>query len=143
MQRSRKNLLGALLALALASACGGGGQLSDLQKHEATWASKSIGSYSYAYQAARGDPYLALTVTVRDGAVASTDCLYGCGTGKTVEDLFSDVQARLGPDWEGHGSCSVETTYDEILGYPTRVLSTCSSGAVDGWSVTDFQTGSM
>jgi hypothetical protein len=141
MRRSRKSLLGAVLALALASACGGGGQLSDLQKHEATWASKSMSSYQYAYQAARGDPYLALNVTVRNGAVANTVCLFGCGAGKTVEDLFTDVQARLGADWEGHGSCSVEATYDETLGYPTRVLSTCGS-VVDGWSVTDFQAGS-
>jgi len=103
----------------------------------------SIGSYSYTYQAARGEPYLALNVTVRDGAVASTDCLYGSGSGRTIEELFSDVQARLGPNWEGHGSCSVEVTYDETLGYPTRVSSDCGSGIGDGWSVTDFQTGSM
>jgi hypothetical protein len=120
--------------LVLAESCGA----SDWANHRATWDAKGPHSYQYVYDPTGFEPGATLRVTVQERAVVRIE-LAGVlqepfGMGFTIEELFADLQRRLGSG----GSCVVRSTYDATLGFPTSVYSDCHSEG-GGWTATELE----
>lgn len=139
MRKSRQNVTGALLLIAVAACSSPTTPQDDLDAAKERWASHGPTSYSWVLtRSCECLPEMAgpTRVVVRDGEVASRWFLpdqkpLDDGYAElfpSVDGLFDLIESRL-----RQGIEIVEATYDPALGYPVRV--TIGTLVVDGGAI--------
>ncbi len=141
-------LLAALLMFTLA--CDSQNDVKDsLSRHQRLWVNQGIRSYQYRLQVncfcppEVTDPVI---VEVREGAASSV--LYAA-TGKPAESKYFDKYDTVDElflvieDTIKRGADEISVTYDETLGFPTRIYIDFVKQAVDdeiAYNISDFQS---
>jgi hypothetical protein len=134
---------------AAGTGCGSGNGVKDaLDQHRERWADQDIDSYRYELQVVCFCPPEAtgpVLVIVRDGITDSVLYVANGNTPEqpyferydTIEDLFLVIDDAL--DQEAH---EIDVTYDETLGFPTRIAIDFIEAAIDDevtYTISRFQ----
>ncbi|MBI5157689.1 MAG: hypothetical protein HZA58_06685 [Acidimicrobiia bacterium] len=124
----KKLALIAVLLAVVAGACAREARQLDAARDR--WEASGITSYRYDIVVRCFCPPLDATVEVIDGVVVSTKPLTEgplALEGRTIEQLFDDLEQELGAD--GRGDYTV--VYHPEYGYPTRVVADPIKAAID------------